>query len=259
MVHLGTMGDDDVSKLEPPRLFGRGRGPKTRPVEPEERPTQAPASEPIAPPMSEPVVPPAPEPVVPPAPEPVASPMPAAPEPVVTPEPRHAKAAATPEATAPAAGEPSKRVKEKRPKAAKPKRTRPAKPPKAPRERRRLPRLRRPAELVSVALVGLVSGAALAGLTWAFIQADPGEHLTFVYVVLVFVVAVTIGWLVLRLLGVRSPGTIAFLGTGIVAMVAICIGSGPLDTLGGAIGVIVGSVPAYALSGWVTQRFIDAA
>lgn len=250
------MGDDDVSKLQPPKLFGRRTAKPPRVESPAGAVTEtADAPQAQAPTETGAAQVPTDVPADAPADAPAASKPATKPrhqrrfkhdKPDEPDQPDQAPAPATADTEPEQPRVPKRPTRSKRPKSA-----------AAPRRMPKIPAMRRPAGLALVALTGILSGAVLTGLTWAFLQLDPGEHLTFIYVVLVFIAAVALGWLALRMLGVRSPGTISFLGTGIIAMVAICVGSGPLETLGGAIGVIVGSMPAYAISGWVTARFID--
>jgi hypothetical protein len=260
------MGDNDVNKLQPPRLFGRRKAPRATDAPAEDVPSREPAevddvagpspsdadatAEPVTEPMTEPMTATAPRV------DDTAAYEPTAEEPIlqehIAPEPLLDSVL---EPVLESAPEPVPAPTRRRGRLRSPGSPRPVRPP-----RLRLPRRRsRPAGMLLVALVGLIAGGVLAGLTWAFIQLNSGDGLTFVYVLLVFVAAVVVGAMLLAALAVRSRGTIAFLGTGIVSMIAVCVGSGPLETLGGAIGVIVGSAPAYVLSAWITARFIDGA
>jgi len=76
-------------------------------------------------------------------------------------------------------------------------------------------------------------------------------------VLLVFVAAVLVGSALLRLTRVESPGTIAFLATGAVAVVAMLVGADELESWGGAVGVTLASALAYPVLRWLTVTYID--
>lgn len=115
---------------------------------------------------------------------------------------------------------------------------------------------------VAALVGGLVAGVVLSGLTWAAEAAtDPADsgRLQAVMVVAIFVVSVVAGALVLRLLKVPSAGTVAFLGSALVAVVAVVALHNHFDDAVGAVAAVVLSAVAYPLSRWVTVRYIDAA
>jgi hypothetical protein len=117
---------------------------------------------------------------------------------------------------------------------------------------------RRPLDPYAVCgAVGLVTGALLAGLTWAALQIGDAGRGAFFVVLLVFVAAVAAGVGLLRLAQVESAGTIAFLATGVVAVVAMLVGSDTLESWGGAIGVGVAAMLAYPAARWLTASYID--
>jgi len=143
----------------------------------------------------------------------------------------------------------------------------PAPEPAAPRSKRPRLRLRRPRVrvngYVAAGLSGLVSGAALVALTWLCLQATGqgssiGGKVGLPLLAAVFVVGIVIGALALRLLGVASPATTAFLGTGAVAVVAMFGIGTHLDSTWGAGLVVVIAVAAYLLARWFVARFIEA-
>jgi drug/metabolite transporter (DMT)-like permease len=117
---------------------------------------------------------------------------------------------------------------------------------------------RRPLNPYAVCVaVGLVTGALLAGLTWAALQIGDAGRGAFLVVLLVFVLAVTAGIALLRLTRVGSAGTVAFLATGVVAVVAMLVGSDTLESWAGAAGVVVAAMLAYPAVHWLTASYID--
>lgn len=228
---------NDLDKLAAPKLFGRKKKPKQEDASPAgtaagEATTER-APEPVADtafdPASEPVPGLVPEPLLDTVPEPISD---AALEP----------ATGTTVRTAP---QPVLVADE------------PAEP--APR------RVRRPLSVpgpLAALLAGVAAGAVLSGLTWAAEAAtDPADsgRIQAVMVVAIFVLSVVAGALVLRLLRVTSPGTIAFLGSALVALVAVVALNSHFDDAVGAVAGVVLSALAYPLARWVTVRYIDAA
>ncbi len=97
----------------------------------------------------------------------------------------------------------------------------------------------------------------LAGLTWAALQIGDAGRGAFFVILLVFIAAVAGGVGLLRLAQLESSGTVAFLATGVVAVVAMLVGSDTLESWGGAIGVVVAAMLAYPAVRWLTVTYID--
>lgn len=136
---------------------------------------------------------------------------------------------------------------------------RPPRQPRRPRPSRVRRRVRLSATVAAV-IAGTAAGVVLSGLTWAAETAsDPGDsnRLNAVILVAIFVLSVVVGAIILRLLDVPSPGTIAFLGTALVAVIGVVAFSSHFDDAVGAVGGVVLSAVAYAISRWVTDRYID--
>jgi hypothetical protein len=282
---------DDLGKLEPPRLFGRKRGAKKAPaIEPDEDATLD-----VSPPVADEVVPeePAAEEAAADEPAEVITDAPAATATddeaeidsqtdgatdvdVDLEDPTDAAPDEAPDETPgeapPAAIAAFEPVSE----------TAVLEPPTSPRRRGWVPRLpqtpkaltgpRRPRpqrphrtlrvpSVPAAAVAGIVAGAALVGLTWLAVRATgpSSDKLGLPLLVAIFVVAVVAGTVVLRLLRVRSGGTIAFLGTGLTAVLAILILSDNLQTATGAIVTGAMTIVAYVLAQVVTARVIDPA
>jgi len=73
----------------------------------------------------------------------------------------------------------------------------------------------------------------------------------------IFIVAVVGGAYVLQQFRIPSPGSISFLATGLVAVLAITFLTENMTTLWGGLVVLVLSVAAFVLSRWVTVNYID--
>ena len=111
--------------------------------------------------------------------------------------------------------------------------------------------------LVAVALVGGTAGSlrACEAVGGSDTCGGPG----FLLLVGILAVAVLLGALVLRWLGVPSGGTVSFLAVALVAVVTTTFLLDSLDSVVTTAVVAVLTVLAFVLAQWVTARYIDAA
>ncbi|MEU6135681.1 hypothetical protein [Nocardioides sp. NPDC047086] len=181
--------------------------------------------------------------------------------PVVVPEPPAEESAEK------SAGKPAK--KQKAPKAQKP--AKPAKEPKAPKEprqpkdpsRRRI-NLSTPSGLSAAVMIGAIVGAFMALAVWfsgtvsqwtrgTSSLGDKGA----IILIAVFALAIIVGGYLLRLAAARSPFTISFLGSALVAVLSMLFLTDLFVHAWGVIIVVILSAAAYALAYWVTTNYID--
>ena len=118
---------------------------------------------------------------------------------------------------------------------------------------------------LAAALVGLVVGLFLAVAVWLCEEISQQTRGTsslgsagFPLLVGVFILAVVGGAALLRLAKTPSPGSVSFLGTGLVAVLAMLFLSDHTDSFASAVVVVVVAIAAFLLSRWVTVRYIDA-
>ncbi|MER7558442.1 hypothetical protein ABTZ46_15965 [Nocardioides sp. NPDC126508] len=157
----------------------------------------------------------------------------------------------------------------KKPKAQKP--PKPAKEPKAPKAPRepKEPSQRRinlgtPSGLSAAVMIGAIVGAFMALAVWfsgTVSQWTRGTSslgdMGAIVLIAVFVLAVLVGGYLLRLASARSPFTISFLGSALVAVLSMLFLN---DVFAHAWGVIIAvflTATAYALAYWVTTNYID--
>ncbi len=175
--------------------------------------------------------------------------------PVVAPEPPAEKSAKK------AAEKPTKKQKaQKAPK--------PAKEPRAPKEpkepiQRRI-NLGTPSGLSAAVMIGAIVGAFMALAVWfsgtvsqwtrgTSSLGDKGA----IILIAVFALAIIVGGYLLRLASARSPFTISFLGSALVAVLSMLFLTDVFAHAWGMIIVVILAAAAYALSYWVTTNYID--
>ncbi|WP_406029872.1 hypothetical protein OG801_16645 [Nocardioides sp. NBC_00163] len=168
------------------------------------------------------------------------------PPPVVAPEPPAKKQKAQ---------KPSKPAKEPRaPKA--------PKTPKDPSQRRI--NLGTPSGLSAAVMIGAIVGAFMALAVWfsgtlsqwtrgTSSLGDKGA----IILIAVFALAIIVGGYLLRLAGARSPFTISFLGSALVAVLSMLFLTDVFAHAWGVIVVVILAAAAYALAYWVTTNYID--
>ncbi|MER7609942.1 hypothetical protein [Nocardioides sp. NPDC127503] len=167
--------------------------------------------------------------------------------PVVAPEPPAEKAA-------------KKQKAQKPPKPAKEPRA-----PKTPKEpiQRRI-NLGTPSGLSAAVMIGAIVGAFMALAVWfsgtvsqwtrgTSSLGDKGA----IILIAVFALAIIVGGYLLRLAGARSPFTISFLGSALVAVLSMLFLTDVFAHPWGVIIVVILAAAAYALSYWVTTNYID--
>jgi hypothetical protein len=174
--------------------------------------------------------------------------------PVIAPEPPAEKPAEKP-AKKPKAEKPPKPAKE-------PKAPKPPKPAKEPRERRI--NLGTPSGLSAAVMIGAIVGAFMALAIWfsgtvsqwtrgTSSLGDKGA----IVLIAVFALAVVVGGYLLRLASARSPFTISFLGSALVAVLSMLFLTDLFNHAWGVIIVVILTAAAYALAYWVTTNYID--
>lgn len=142
-------------------------------------------------------------------------------------------------------------------------------PPRQPRVRRPrtpgAPRLVRNA-LVASALAGVVVAATLIGGTAGSLRlceaaggSDTCGGPGFLLLVGILALAVLLGAVLLRWLGVTSGGTVSFLAVALVAVVTATFLLDALDSVVTIAVVALLTVLAFVLSQWVTARYIEPA
>ncbi|MGY0538380.1 hypothetical protein ACW14X_12740 [Nocardioides sp. YJ-D4] len=167
--------------------------------------------------------------------------------PVVAPEP-------------PAKKSPEKQKAQKPPK--------PAKEPRAPKQpkdpsQRRI-NLGTPSGLSAAVMIGAIVGAFMALAVWfsgtvsqwtrgTSSLGDKGA----IILIAVFALAIIVGGYLLRLAGARSPFTISFLGSALVAVLSMLFLTDLFVHAWGVIIVVILAAAAYALAYWVTTNYID--
>ncbi|GGU23164.1 hypothetical protein [Nocardioides albus] len=176
--------------------------------------------------------------------------------PVVSPEPPAKKAVAKPAQKQKA----PKPVRE--PKAKAPRTPKAPKEPKAPSQRRL--KLATPTGMSAAVMIGAIVGAFMTLAIWfsgtvsqwtrgTSSLGDKGA----IILITVFVLAVVVGGYLLRLASARSPFTISFLGSALVAVVSMLFLTELFDHAWGVIVAVILTAAAYALSYWVTTTYID--
>jgi hypothetical protein len=147
-------------------------------------------------------------------------------------------------------------VEEPRPEPEEPRR----KAPKAPRARKE----RGPGGMPAAVLTGVVVGLGIVGLTWASLRSCESVQGTsscgdagYPMLGLILVAMVLVGWLLLRLLRVRDPGSTSFLGTGLAVVVALLVLVDHLLDRSMVVVVPIVCAAAFALAHWVTRTFIE--
>ncbi|TQL70709.1 hypothetical protein FB381_4649 [Nocardioides albertanoniae] len=165
----------------------------------------------------------------------------------------------------------------KQPKLAKPKpakKPRPAKEPKAsstpkapkqPKDpsQRRL-NIGMPSGLSAAVMIGAIVGAFMALAVWFSGTVSQwtrgtsslGDSGAFVLIA-VFALAIVVGGYLLRLASARSPFTISFLGSALVAVLSMLFLTELFNYAWGVIVVVFLTAAAYALAHWVTTNYID--
>ena len=190
--------------------------------------------------------------------------------PVVTPEPPAEKSAE--KSAAKPAPKPKPAPKQKAEKPAKP--AKEPKAPKAPREpkaprqpmdaiQRRI-NLGTPSGLSAAVMIGAIVGAVMALAVWFSGMVSQWTRGTSslgdtgaVVLIAVFVLAVLVGGYLLRLASARSPFTISFLGSALVAVLSMLFLTEVFNHAWGVIIVVILTAAAYALAYWVTTNYID--
>lgn len=166
--------------------------------------------------------------------------------PVVAPEPPAERAAEK------AAAKPAKKQKAQKP----------PKPAKEPIQRRI--NLGTPSGLSAAVMIGAIVGAFMALAVWfsgtvsqwtrgTSSLGDKGA----IILIAVFALAIIVGGYLLRLAGARSPFTISFLGSALVAVLSMLFLTDVFAHAWGVIIVVILAAAAYALSYWVTTNYID--
>lgn len=187
---------------------------------------------------------------------------------VVAPEPPVKKAVEKPaqKQKASKAQKPPKPARE--PKAKTPRAPKAAKEPKAPKDpkapsQRRL-KLATPTGMSAAVMIGAIVGAFMTLAIWfsgtvsqwtrgTSSLGDTGA----IVLIAVFVLAVVVGGYLFRLAGARSPFTISFLGSALVAVVSMLFLTDLFNNAWGVIIAVILTAAAYALSYWVTTTYID--
>ena len=167
-------------------------------------------------------------------------------------------------APAPPAEKPAKKQKaQKPPKPAKePRASKAPKQPKEPSPRRI--NIGTPSGLSAAVMIGAIVGAFMALAVWfsgtvsqwtrgTSSLGDKGA----IILIAVFALAIIVGGYLLRLAGARSPFTISFLGSALVAVLSMLFLTGLFVHAWGVIVVVILAAAAYALAYWVTTNYID--
>jgi len=115
----------------------------------------------------------------------------------------------------------------------------------------------------AAAVSGLAVGLFMVLAIWAceaVSQASRGTtslgRAGFPLLIAIFILAVVIGALLLRFFDTPSPGSASFLGTGLVAVLAILFLSDRADSAVGAVVVVVLAIASFVLARWVSVRYI---
>jgi hypothetical protein len=144
----------------------------------------------------------------------------------------------------------------------------PAKEPRAPKQPKE-PSQRRinigtPSGLSAAVMIGAIVGAFMALAVWfsgtvsqwtrgTSSLGDKGA----IILIAVFALAIIVGGYLLRLAGARSPFTISFLGSALVAVLSMLFLTDVFAHAWGVIVVVILAAAAYALAYWVTTNYID--
>ena len=144
----------------------------------------------------------------------------------------------------------------------------PAKEPRAPKQpkdpsQRRI-NLGTPSGLSAAVMIGAIVGAFMALAVWfsgtvsqwtrgTSSLGDKGA----IILIAVFALAIIVGGYLLRLAGARSPFTISFLGSALVAVLSMLFLTDLFVHAWGVIIVVILAAAAYALAYWVTTNYID--
>ena len=134
--------------------------------------------------------------------------------------------------------------------------------PKSPSERRI--NLGTPSGLSAAVMIGAIVGAFMALAIWfsgtvsqwtrgTSSLGDKGA----IILIAVFVLAVVVGGYLLRLASARSPFTISFLGSALVAVLSMLFLTELFAQAWGMIIAVILTAAAYALAYWVTTNYID--
>lgn len=171
--------------------------------------------------------------------------------PVIAPEPPANKPAE----------KPAKKQKAQKP----PKPAKEPRAPKAPKEpiQRRI-NLGTPSGLSAAVMIGAIVGAFMALAVWfsgtlsqwtrgTSSLGDKGA----IVLIAVFALAIIVGGYLLRLAAARSPFTISFLGSALVAVLSMLFLTDVFAHAWGVIIVVILAAAAYALAYWVTTNYID--
>jgi len=144
----------------------------------------------------------------------------------------------------------------------------PAKEPTAPKQpkgpsQRRI-NLGTPSGLSAAVMIGAIVGAFMALAVWfsgAVSQWTRGTSSLgdkgAIILIAVFALAIIVGGYLLRLAGARSPFTISFLGSALVAVLSMLFLTDVFAHAWGVIIVVILAAAAYALAYWVTTNYID--
>jgi len=164
----------------------------------------------------------------------------------------------------PPAEKPAKKQKaQKPPKPAKePRASKAPKQPKEPSPRRI--NIGTPSGLSAAVMIGAIVGAFMALAVWfsgtvsqwtrgTSSLGDKGA----IILIAVFALAIIVGGYLLRLAGARSPFTISFLGSALVAVLSMLFLTDLFVHAWGVIIVVILAAAAYALAYWVTTNYID--
>ena len=159
---------------------------------------------------------------------------------------------------------PAKKQKAQKP----PKPAKEARAPKAPKQPKE-PSQRRinigtPSGLSAAVMIGAIVGAFMALAVWfsgtvsqwtrgTSSLGDKGA----IILIAVFALAIIVGGYLLRLAGARSPFTISFLGSALVAVLSMLFLTDLFVHAWGVIIVVILAAAAYALAYWVTTNYID--
>jgi hypothetical protein len=129
-----------------------------------------------------------------------------------------------------------------------------------PRERKE----RGPGGMTAAVLSGLVVGLGIVGLTWASLRSCESVQGTsscgdagYPMLGLILVVMVVVGWLLLRFLRVRDPGSTSFLGTGLAVVIALLVLVDHLLDRSMVLVVPLVCAATFAAAHWVTRTFIE--
>lgn len=168
-------------------------------------------------------------------------------------------------------------LREKAPKQKTPKPPRPAKAPKAvnaPREpkapkqptasTRRPLNLPTPTGLSAAVVIGAIVGGFMSLAIWfsgTVSQWTRGTSslgdMGAIILIAVFVLAVVAGGYLLRLTRARSPFTVSFLGSALVAVLSMLFLTDLFNHAWGVIVAVILTAAAYALASWITTKYID--